>query len=298
MTDGGDVANQSAAAVTIEVPKTTTEADELRLPSKLTEESEGPHEYDDEEENDFEDPWSLVRVAMGSLAGASWRLKQALVWPVESFELRNDPKGCSWSELFRRTQTFDDFRQSMPFRPNSAKGTIDLVLFDEVSKIRDKVNLEAVVAHLEVFLGFKVVLRPQAIALESWAHPREQPSEENKKRLGQQYGAHFILGRLKRASDPRSVCTLGITSVDVYPPRTYEFVTGIADESQRVGLYSFARYFNSRTPEQDSAADLKTKKTACLIMTLCRESLKLCGMGECHMLRCLMNPYPGGVPEY
>merc|ERR1711907_898242 len=97
-----------------------------------------------------------------------------------------------------------------------------------------------------------------------------------------QYGAHFILGRLKRTTDPRSVCTLGITASDLYPPKTYEFITGIADESQRVGLYSFARYLTSSKGDDSLTPDFKIKRTVCLIMTLCREALKLCGFQECH----------------
>ena len=33
-------------------------------------------------DEDPEDPWSLVRLALGSLAGESWRLKQARFWNI------------------------------------------------------------------------------------------------------------------------------------------------------------------------------------------------------------------------
>eukprot|EP00927_Polykrikos_kofoidii_P033776 TRINITY_DN28618_c0_g1_i1.p1 TRINITY_DN28618_c0_g1~~TRINITY_DN28618_c0_g1_i1.p1 ORF type:complete len:405 (-),score=37.26 TRINITY_DN28618_c0_g1_i1:22-1110(-) len=239
----------------------------------------------------LEDPWSLVRVAMGSLAGVSWRLKQALVWPMEAFELYKDPWDAAWSQRFKSTQTYDDFRQSMAFRPNSLKGVIDIVVCDDMIKLREKVNLDAVTDHLQAFLGFNVVIKPQAIPLDEWAYPRPGPTES--KQI--QYGAHFVIARLRSSTDPRSVCTVGLTGLDLYPPRAYEFVTGISDGAQRVGVYSFARYMHRS--EDGGLAELKVKRTVCLIMTLCRESLKLCGFGECRLLQCLMNPFPGGPPE-
>merc|ERR1719484_221919 len=41
----------------------------------------------------------------------------------------------------------------------------------------------------------------------------------------------------------------------------------------------------------------RERMTQCMIKTLCREALKLCSMAECHLVECLMNPFPGGPPE-
>jgi len=247
-------------------------------------------EEDEDAIDPMQDPWNLVRLAMGSLAGTPWRLRQALVRPSEAFDLLCPP-GVSHLEQFKRTQGFDAFCAAMPFRPNSTKGVIDIVLVGEAWAMRDSIHLDAVLSHLESFCGFKVVLRPEHVALGDWAHPREV---EGKKRI-MQYGAHFILANLKQSLDPRSTCTLAVTPTDLYPPRAYQYVTGMADASQRVGLFSYHRYYSDAGDRNDP--DVQIKRTMCLIMTLCRETLKLCGMGECNLLKCLMNPVPRGPPE-
>merc|ERR1712032_44880 len=94
----------------------------------------------------------------------------------------------------------------------------------------------------------------------------------------------------------RSVCTVGITASDLYPTQAYDFVTGISDASQRVGVYSTARYLADEGRSM-TASDLKESVTVCLIKTLCRETLKLCGLGSCHLVNCLMNPIPEGPPD-
>eukprot|EP00929_Paragymnodinium_shiwhaense_P054322 TRINITY_DN27221_c0_g1_i1.p1 TRINITY_DN27221_c0_g1~~TRINITY_DN27221_c0_g1_i1.p1 ORF type:complete len:361 (-),score=37.61 TRINITY_DN27221_c0_g1_i1:91-1173(-) len=241
-----------------------------------------------------EDPWSLIRLSMGSLAGTSWRLRQALVWPTEAWKLLPQDTGEapeSWLDRYQKTQTFDAFQSSMPFRPNSIKGVIDVLVVDSLNSMKEKIHVDALVHHLSAFFGFKVNLRASQINVDDWAHPRENPEDFK----SVQYGAHFILSRLKAQTDPRSICTIGITAVDLYPPRSYDFVTGISDPTQRVGLYSFYRYGAGR--KGDEGLDVKARRTMSLILTICRETMKLCGVCECHMMRCLMNPFPKGPPD-
>merc|ERR1712147_130178 len=54
------------------------------------------------------------------------------------------------------------------------------------------------------------------------------------------------------------------------------------------------------SPRQEELPTGEHKKelmTQALIKTLCREALKLCRLEECHLIECLMNPFPGGPPE-
>merc|ERR1712151_1163260 len=67
---------------------------------------------------------------------------------------------------------------------------------------------------------------------------------------------------------------------------------------------SFARYFSRDSKPRSSSSEHPgldhTEKDAlaiCLVKVLCRESLKLCVMGECNLMQCLMNPFPPGPPE-
>lgn len=257
-------------------------------------------------EDGLADPWNLVRIAMGSLAGEGWRLKQALVWPTEAFKLRPlDDDSCKseraalW-DSFQKTQTFDSFKTALPFRPNSTNNMIEFVVVGEVNKLEQRVHIQALLQHLEAFIGFPVKLRDEAIPLGPQFHPRQNAERQ------EQFGAHYVLAQLRSSADPRSVCTIGLTIADLYPPNTYEFVTGITDASQRVAVYSLARYFclgtrdTVQSPQDDERSDVAKKRermTQCMIKTLCREALKLCSMAECHLVECLMNPFPGGPPE-
>lgn len=284
------------------------------------------------------DPWALVRLALGSMAGESWRLKQALVWPTEAFSLMEDPpcsEGDSWWDRFQLTQTYEVFRRTIPFRPNSTNDTVDLVILGDGAKLQEQLYLDRVVAHLTAFLGFRVVLWPEALALGKAMHSRKAPGASH-----QQVGAHHALAQLRNLANPRSACTIGLTTTDLYPPRAYDFVTGISDASQRVAVFSVARYFSgapavdprtgvpisrsapsgtlsraptlvpppappatpgrsspARPPSGPSAGESKEALSTATIRMLCREICKLCGMGECRLLTCLMNPFPGGPPE-
>merc|ERR1711988_253216 len=178
---------------------------------------------------------------------------------------------------------------------------IEFVVIGDVAKLDALVSIEALILHLEAFIGFRVQLREAPLQLGQYACPRQSTD------LLEQFGAHYVLAQLRSTADPRSVCTIGLTHADLYPPNTYEFVTGMTDVSQRVAIYSVARYFAKPQKSDDHAEDdrevvvtgpqRKELMTQCMIKTLCREALKLCRMEECHLLECLMNPFPGGPPE-
>lgn len=239
------------------------------------------------------EPWNLVRVAMGSLAGENWRLKQAVMQPSEAFKLREFTASEPPWDAFRATQSYEDFRRKAPFRPNSTNDQIDVIVVGDMDRLREQLLVERVLGHLEAFLGFRVVLREDPLALGAWAKPRKSSDGQD------QVGAHLVLAQLRNIANPLSVCTVGITVNDLYPPSTYEFVTGIADQSYRVAVYSLARYYSTTPMRKDPTriGELRNALSICLVKALCREVCRLCAMGECRLLQCLMNPFPPGSPE-
>jgi predicted Zn-dependent protease len=268
--------------------------------------SKGSKEDGDDEEEQPDDPWSLVRLAMGSLAGEPWRLKQALMWPAGCFQLRHEGQLSSGSsrghDLLSRTQTYDAFRAGMPFQRDQVNGLIDLVIVGEDAEVRQQIDVDALAEHLSVFTGFEARVRAEAVALGSWARPRTCPADE----VHEQVSAKLILDRLLQTSDPRHVCTLGITASDLYPPKDYSFVVGMNDSRGRAGVYSCARYFReerlrqlqvSKGKQTKEKEEMREQTTACMIKSICRETLKICGMGECHLMHCLMNPLSGVARE-
>lgn len=283
--------------------------------------SKASKEDGDDEEEQPDDPWSLVRLAMGSLAGEPWRLKQALMWPAGCFQLRSEGQPSTGSsrahDLLSRTQTYDAFRAGMPFQRDQVNGLIDLVLVGEDAEVRQQIDVDALAEHLSVFTGFEATVRAEAVALGSWARPRTCPADEAaaggpqgtprpEEKFHEQVSAKLILDRLLQTSDPRNVCTLGITASDLYPPKDYSYVVGMNDSRGRAGVYSCARFFREERLRQLQASkgkqtkekeEMREQTTACMIKSICRETLKICGMGECHLMHCLMNPMSGVARE-
>ncbi|CAJ1356389.1 unnamed protein product [Effrenium voratum] len=132
-----------------------------------------------------------------------------------------------------------------------------------------------------------------------------------------QIGGHYVLAFLQGALDPRAACTLAVTPADLYPPENYDYVTGMTDPGDRLGLFSSARYFATHREETQRASvfseadSLRASESALhgpgpghsvrnrrielskiFAKLLCRETLKLCGAKECRLLHCLMNPMP------
>ena len=242
----------------------------------------------DSSEDEEAEAWLYVRNAQGSMAGEPWRLKQALSSPARSWQLLELREGDGWFEAYRETQTYDAFLRSVPFRPNTTNGAVDVVLVGDAAAMAEQLRLDEICRYVGSFLGCEVTVRGAPVPLGPWAQPRKSLLDDDR----EQVGGHFVLAQLQHVADTRSMCTVGLTGADLYPPKKYHFVTGLADATRRVGVFSYARYFEGRQSEE--VAD---ELCAALVKTLSRECLKLCGVGECRLLRCLMNPTPAGPPE-
>eukprot|EP00438_Fugacium_kawagutii_P020530 Skav212707 [mRNA] locus=scaffold1930:449677:463766:- [translate_table: standard] len=59
---------------------------------------------------------------------------------------------------YQQTQTFEQFKQAVPFRPNTVS-CIQVAVVGDEKLIARQMNFDQVLKHLEVFTGFKVVLR-------------------------------------------------------------------------------------------------------------------------------------------
>lgn len=263
----------------------------------------GQHPADDvpEAAEGLEDPWNLVRLAMGSMAGEHWRVRQALVWPREAFQLRDLPEGSTWWEQYQLTQTYDAFCRAIPFRPNCTNISVELVVVGSQESLEKAIDLDVISAHLEVFLGLSVKRRTTPIKFGPWAQLRR--SSEGY----EQVNADAILTSLGSSVDIRSTCTLGLTSKDLYTStRGFDYVTGLTGAMHRVGIYSTSRYFcrvlgadgSQRAKKEEEEGSYRDELSLILIKVLSRECLKLCGASECHLVKCLMNPVrPEGEPQ-
>eukprot|EP00434_Breviolum_minutum_P026083 symbB.v1.2.023059.t1/scaffold2037.1/size91541/2 len=230
------------------------------------------------------------------------------------------PQHGSWWQEYLQTQTFDQFKRAVPFRPNTVS-CVQVAIVGDEELISRQMNFDQILKHVEVFLGFKVILRGdfphrgEAKELRGIDHPipRMRLSAAGQRTSVDglpQIGGHYVLAFLQGFLDPRAACTLAVTPVDMYPPEQYDFVTGMTDPGDRLGLFSSARYFTQHEdghrnsiamddsrelgfwPATPSVRSRRLELSKIFAKLFCRESLKLCGAKECRLLHCLMNPLP------
>jgi len=97
-----------------------------------------------------------------------------------------------------------------------------------------------------------------------------------------------ILRQLRLRLPEDAFALLGITMTDLYPEPAWNFVFGQASPTERVGVYSFARYDprfhgEARTPESDKLMLRRSCKV------LAHETGHVFGIMHCVWFRCLMN---------
>ena len=97
-----------------------------------------------------------------------------------------------------------------------------------------------------------------------------------------------VLNFLKSALPADAFCVLAITMEDLYPEASWNFVFGQASLSDRVGVYSFARYDpafygQSRAPGYETLLLRRSCKV------LAHETSHMFGLTHCTFFNCLMN---------
>ncbi len=94
----------------------------------------------------------------------------------------------------------------------------------------------------------------------------------------------FLASKLPRDG----YCLIGVTEIDLYPEPSWNFVFGQASLTQRVGVYSFARYH----PSDDAHKTSATTRALVLgraIKVMAHEIGHMFGMGHCTYFHCVMN---------
>ncbi len=219
--------------------------------------------------------------ALGPLEGVSPALRVALE-DASGFEPIPSPGPGDWLlGQHEPGQTFEDFVSSRPNRPDAARSVLYLQPLGEFGGPAAP-PLDVLARFAGAFFATPVKALPA----------REVEGLGVTDRINRDTRARQLLtGDLRRLLRERmpadAFAVLGLTMEDLYPGPSWNFVFGEASLTDRVGVYSFARY----APALDGKNGIAPAKTILLrgCKVLAHETGHMFGLAHCIYYRCLMN---------
>jgi archaemetzincin len=231
----------------------------------------------------FEPPGPQQRLeAIGPTNGLSVVLRRAFT-PDDSFEPVPVPGPSDWLAVHREPgQTFEQFRGSRPIRPDAHRRIIylqPLGVFPE----QQSPSLEKLREYAAAFFQTEVkALSPVSVDTGGFT------SRTNSMTRRRQILTEDVLRWLKGKLPADGFCLLAITMEDLYPEPSWNFVFGQASMTERVGVYSFARYdpaFYGEARGKDYQALLLRRSGK----VLTHETGHMFGLAHCVHFACVMN---------
>jgi archaemetzincin len=179
-------------------------------------------------------------------------------------------------------QTFDQFPRTPHHRPGNGRTRLYLLPLGEFPRWRSP-DLRLLREFAAAFFSVEVALLP-ALDL----HAASIPERKNPISGQHQLDARAILRLLRRPLPDDAFALLGIAMVDLYPDPSWNFVFGLASPSERVGVFSFARYHPGFYGEP-----VPVGRTELLLRRSCKvlahEIGHIFGLSHCVFFHCLMN---------
>ncbi len=187
----------------------------------------------------------------------------------------------SWLTSQRESgQTFEDYRISVPNRPDQMRSTIYIVPLgnfpEELAPDLDEVS-EFASAYFEM-----PVKRLAGQRIE------DVPFRSRSRAHGTQILTGDVLKWLRTQVPDDAYCLLAVTMTDLYNDPSWNFVFGQASLRDRVGVYSFARYLPRTSDIGISEEDWRLLMLrSCKV--LAHETGHMFGIKHCVHYHCLMN---------
>ena len=231
----------------------------------------------------FKPPTAEERLkAIGKTESLEEILRRTLE-PADDFEPIPVPQPGDWLAVhYEPGQTFNEFVQSKPNRPDKIRSKIYLQPLGEFPK--GQIPLTQA---LKEYAGAYFAMPAEVLATLSLSD-KNITTRINTYTKNRQILATDVLNILKDNLPDDAFCLLAITMEDLYPEPSWNFVFGQASLSERVGVYSFARY------DPAFYGDKRGKDYEKLILrrsckVLVHETGHMFGLQHCIFFRCVMN---------
>lgn len=195
------------------------------------------------------------------------------------------PKAQPGDWLSVHDEPGQNFRQFVASRPNRPSGKRSVIYLQPVGELSPGASpsLDILVEHTQLFFALEVKLLPPLVLAKHRIKSRKNLFTKNPQLL-----APDILKALYTTLPDDAYCLIGLTTTDLYPEPSWNFVFGQAMLRDRVGVYSFARYDPAFYGETEKAG---RKKVILLrsLKVMAHEIAHMFGMQHCTAYHCLVN---------
>jgi archaemetzincin len=194
-----------------------------------------------------------------------------------------EPQAGDWLSMHEEPgQTLKQFLRSDRNNPSGKQNKIYLQPIEKFDK-RNGPSLEMLKEFTKKYFSMPVVVLSTAEVDTNEYTSRINPLSGNK-----QYYAPDILEYLDIILPADAFCILAITMTDLYPDPSWNFVFGLASIKERVGVFSFARYFPAFYGDSTAGKNETNFLLRCCKI-LGHETGHMFGMLHCISYHCSMN---------
>lgn len=212
--------------------------------------------------------------------------KPTLAWAFDraAFEPMPAPERGDW--LAEHEESGQDVAQFLADGPNHPAPPRDTIVIQPIAAKADtdvfagmRPTAVDIGEYLEVFFGLATELRaPIALTKQEMGIRQHQGHE--------QWNATDINEALRERLPENAYCCIGVTKTDLFPEPEWNFVFGQANLTERVGVFSLARYDDAFFGHAPSEPALVLRRG---LGVVAHEVGHMFGVQHCVHHRCLMN---------